>query len=121
MKTVSLWIHALFFMSVGVSHFTNPKMFVDIVPKFLPAHELLVYISGVAEIAGGAGLLIPFLRRPAAWGLLALLLAVFPANINMAVNRLPFNGKDVPVWALWLRLPLQFIGMYWIWWAHLKP
>lgn len=121
MKTVSMIVQAVFFVAVGISHFTSTKTFVDIMPKFLPAHELLVYISGVAEIAGGVGLLIPPLRRPAAWGLLLLLIAVFPANVNMAVNRLPFNGNPVPDWALWLRLPLQFVAMWWIWWANLKP
>ena len=119
-RTLSQLAQAALFLFTGVLHFTKTPMFVSIVPAYLPAPELLVYISGVAEIAGGVGLLVPPLRRAAAWGLLALLVAVLPANVNMAIHRLPFDGKPVPDWALWLRLPLQFLGMYWIYWANLR-
>ena len=69
----------------------------------LPAHLALVYVSGVAEIAGGLGLILPRTRRAAAWGLVLLLLAVFPANVNMAVNHLPLGERALPTWALWGR------------------
>ena len=105
------------FIGAGIKHFTNPAPFVAIVPQFLPAPLMLVYVSGVFEILGGLGLWIPRLRFWAAWGLLALLLAVFPANINMAIHRIPFGDAQLPVWALWVRLPLQFLLMALIFWA----
>jgi uncharacterized membrane protein len=86
------------------------------VPEILPAPLLLVQISGIAEIAGGLGLLFPATRRLAAWGLIALLIAVFPANINMAVNHLPLGSHTIPQWALWARLPAQLVL---VWWASL--
>src|SRR3954467_6483986 len=116
MRSLSQLLQAAFFIYVGFLHFLKPAPFVAIVPAFLPAHEMLVYISGVAEIAGGIGILVAPVRRAAAWGLLALLVAVFPANINMAINRIPLDGKVFPDWQLWLRLPLQFVLMYWIYW-----
>ena len=85
-------------------------------PPYLPAHRELVYLSGVFEILGGIGLLIPGLRRFAGWGLIALLLAVFPANVHMALNPQPFIDQGIPLWALYARLPVQFLLMYAIWW-----
>ena len=97
---------ALLFLGSGTLHFTRPRPFVRIVPEALPNPELLVAISGVAELAGGAGLLIPQLRRPAAFGLVALLVGVFPANVNMALNAEELAPGMSP-WLLWARLPLQ--------------
>ena len=77
---------ASFFVVVGVLHFTNANTFLAIMPPALPYPLFLVYVSGVFEIVGGIGLLVPFLRRSAGWGLIALLVAVFPANIHMAIN-----------------------------------
>jgi uncharacterized membrane protein len=99
----------------GVMHFVTPGVFIRIVPRWLPAPAALVAISGTCEILGGMGLLVPVTRRWAAWGLVALLVAVFPANVNMAVNRLPFGRYPVPAWALWLRLPLQAVLIAWAW------
>ena len=106
-------------VSIGVAHFTSADAFVSIMPPYLPAHLLLVHVSGVAEIGGGVGLLIPRLRRAAGWGLIALYLAVFPANIHMALNDVPLNGVHAPSWALWLRLPLQAVFIAWAWWVAL--
>jgi uncharacterized membrane protein len=75
----------------------------------------MVYISGVAEIAGGIGLLLRPFRRAAAWGLVALLVAVFPANIYMALDRVGADG--VPGWVLWARLPLQAVLIWWVLWC----
>jgi len=100
----------------GALHFVMPKGYVRMMPKWLPAHLALVYVSGVAEIAGGAGLLVAPVARAAAWGLIALLVAVFPANVNMAVNRIGLNPKQPPNMAvLWGRLPLQLVLIYWAW------
>jgi uncharacterized membrane protein len=97
------------FVGIGTLHFLQPKLFEAIVPEGIPAKEA-VAISGAAEIAGGIGIAIPQTRRAARWGLLALLLAVYPANINMAVNPEATQAKGVPpmpAWALWGRLPFQ--------------
>jgi uncharacterized membrane protein len=78
-------------------------------------------VSGVAEIAGGLGLLVPRTRRAAAWGLIALFIAVFPANVNMAVNELPLGTKTVPAWTLWARLPLQLVLIAWAYAVRGQP
>ena len=103
--------------AVGILHFTSPEPFVRIVPAALPAPLLLVYVSGAAEVAGGLGILIPALRRAAGIGLIALYIAVFPANINMAIHGIPLGEAPVPTWALWLRLPFQFVFMAWVYWV----
>lgn len=109
---VSLVIIAAFFTFAGVGHFTNAEFFLNIMPPYLPFHLALVYISGVFEVIGGVGVLLPSLRRSAGWGLVALLIAVFPANIHMAMNPDQFN--EMPYWGLLLRLPIQFVAMYWV-------
>ena len=114
MKTFSLWLIAAIFVGAGVLHFAKPKPFVSIVPPFLPNALALVYVSGAAEILGGLGVLVPAFRVWAGWGLVALLIAVFPANIYMALA--PEKFGIAPIW-LWLRLPLQFVLVVWIWWA----
>lgn len=101
------------FLTTGIGHFVIDKFFVAIVPKSLPNPEALVAISGVAEIAGGVGVLVPQTRRLAGLGLIALLVAVFPANINMAANADKFD--NIPAWALWARLPLQFGMILGVW------
>ena len=100
---------------IGALHFLDEEFFVRIVPKALPYPRVLVGISGVCEIGLGIALLIPKTRKLAGYGLIALYLAVFPANINMVVH--PELGGDVPLWALWVRLPLQFVLIAWAWWA----
>jgi len=106
----------LFFSIVGVSHFTDPAPYLSIMPPYVPWHLGLVYISGFFEIAGGIGLLIPTTRRRAAWGLLALLAAVFPANIHMLMNEVYLAGMPQEIWLLWARLPMQLVfaaGVLW--------
>ncbi len=105
---------AVLFFGAGVLHFAKPGPFLKIVPAYLPNPALLVKISGAAELAGAAGLLIPVTRRSAAWGLVALLLAVFPANVYMATHSIQVTRTPLPSWALWTRLPLQ-AGL--IWWV----
>jgi uncharacterized membrane protein len=113
-RAISRWILTVFSVVAGINHFVSPAVYAAMVPAALPAPWALVYISGVAEILGGLGLILPVTRRLAAWGLVALFIAVFPANINMAIHELPLGGREVPVWALWARLPLQVLL---IWWA----
>jgi uncharacterized membrane protein len=94
-------------------HFTHEKFYTAIVPKSLPNPKALVQISGVAELAGAVGVLIPGTRKLAGKGLIALLIAVYPANISMALN--PEKFKQFPAWALWARLPLQFAAIAMVW------
>lgn len=115
-KIALRWVLAFLMIAVGISHFTSPDGFVRIVPAYLPAPLTLVYVSGFFEILGGAGLLLKPLRKYAAWGLVALYIAVFPANVNMALNHLPFNGAEVSSLFLWLRLPMQLVLIAWAWW-----
>lgn len=104
-------------IAIGVLHFLRPAPFVRIVPAWLPTPLLLVYVSGAFEILGGAGLLLRATRRAAAWGLCALYIAVFPANVNMALYRIPLgDGPAPPDWALWLRLPFQALFIGWAYW-----
>ncbi len=101
---------------IGVLHFANPAPFVRIVPAALPAPQLWVYLSGAAEI--GLGILLTWEKttRLAAFGLIALFLAVFPANVNMAVNDIQLDpASPMPTWALWARLPLQLVLIAWAW------
>jgi uncharacterized membrane protein len=104
-------------IGVGVLHFADPAPFVAIVPSWLPAPRALVLVSGAFEILGGVGLLVARARRLASWGLVALYVAVFPANVNMAVNHLRLGDADMPTWALWARLPLQAVLVAWALWV----
>ncbi len=106
---------ALLFLGSGVVHLVAPQAYLRIMPPYLPAPHALVAISGLAELLGGLGLLLPATRRIAAWGLVALLLAVWPANIYMATAHLPMPGLMGQSWAQWLRVPLQLPLMYWAW------
>jgi uncharacterized membrane protein len=115
-KTVLRWLLTVFMTAAGVNHFLAPAQYAAMIPGIFPAHLALVHVSGVAEVLGGLGLILPSTRRLAAWGLVALFVAVFPANINMAVHHLPLGGRPVPTWALWLRLPLQVVLVAWAWW-----
>jgi uncharacterized membrane protein len=118
-RRIALALLAAFFTSMGVMHFVAPEGMVHAVPPWLPDAALLVAVSGVFEILGGVGVLIPQTRRLAGWGLIALLVAVYPANIHMALHDGPWTAQ-VPAWALWARLPFQFLFMAWAWWAT-KP
>jgi uncharacterized membrane protein len=115
-----VYLLGLFFVSAGLSHFTAPGFFRQIVPPVLPAPDLLVIVSGVAEIVLGIAVMIPTTRRLAAWGLVALLIAVFPANVYQAIANPTL--VDPPAWmgqptqtALYVRLPLQFLLIWWAW------
>jgi uncharacterized membrane protein len=102
------------FMGAGVNHFVMPRAYEAIVPPGLPGGaKRLVVISGIAEIVGGAGVLTPRTQRAAGFGLIALLIAVFPANLHMARN--PERFRRIPRWALYARLPVQPLMMRWAW------
>ncbi len=117
LKRIALLLMAALVIRAGIAHFTNPGGFVSIMPPYLPAHLALVYLSGVLEIIGGIGALFSRTRRFAGWGLIALLIVVFPANLYMAMN--PEVFSTIPVWALYARLPLQIVLIAWVWWVTL--
>ena len=112
-KRALRWLLAIFMTLAGLNHFLSPSTYVGMMPAVLPSPLALVYISGIAEMAGGVGLLPRRTRKLAAWGLITLFIAVFPANINMAVNALPLGERSIPLWALWARLPLQIVLIAW--------
>jgi uncharacterized membrane protein len=114
-RTALRWLLTIFMVGAGINHFLSPDAYDAMVPRALPSPHLLVVISGIAEVAGGLGLILPATRRLAAWGLVLLFLAVFPANINMAINHLPLGKSEMPSWALWARLPLQLVLVAWAW------
>ena len=102
-----------FFLAAGTLHFLKPRPYVAIVPDALPRKLELVYASGVAEIVGGAGVLAAPTRRAAGWWLIATLIAIFPANVNMALNAERFRAVPAPL--LWIRLPVQGVLIAWVW------
>ncbi len=105
-----------FFIGAGVNHFVMPRPYEQIVPRGLQREaKRLVLISGVAEVAGGLGVLLPWTRRLSGLGLIALLAAVFPANVEMA--RAPERFRRIPRWVLYARLPVQPLLMLWVYQA----
>jgi uncharacterized membrane protein len=102
-------------MFAGVMHFVRPRWYEAIMPDYLPAHRELVYASGVAEFASAAGTLHPATRRPAGWLLIATLVAVFPANLHMAIYPERFRFVPGGRLALYARLPFQILFIYWAW------
>ena len=109
------WVLAAIFIGGGILHLVAPERYRGIMPAYLPAHDALILWSGVAELAGGAGLLVRRTRRVAAFGLLALLVAVFPANVEMLRV---YRERGVVWWGellLWARLPLQLLLMWGVW------
>lgn len=115
-KTTLRGVLAVCMVVAGVLHFAQPEPFIRIVPGFLPAPAALVYISGVIEIALGIGLLVPAACPIAAWGLVALFIAVFPANLNMAINHIQIAGIPDAWWFQAIRLPFQLVLIAWAYW-----
>lgn len=116
LKKAALISLALFFLLAGANHFLNPELYLAMMPPLLPWPDTVHKIAGVAEILGGLGLLIRPVRPFAAWGLVLLLVAVFPANIHAAL-RGEIPGLPVSPWVLWARLPFQAAFLFWTWWV----
>ena len=113
-KSLLRWLLGVAMIAAGLNHFRVPEFYANIMPPYLPWHLELVYLSGIGEVVLGALLLVPRYSITAAWGLIALLIAVFPANLHMAVNaeRYPHFAPIV----LWLRLPFQAVFIAWAYW-----
>jgi uncharacterized membrane protein len=111
----SLLVTGVAFIIMGALHFVMPRFYLAMMPKYLPSPLALVYVSGVFEMLGGAGLLVPAVRTAAAVGLIALLLAVLPANVEMLRLAQQRGAHPAFIAACWLRLPLQPLLMWWVW------
>ncbi|MCR9145205.1 MAG: DoxX family protein [bacterium] len=111
LKQIGMYVMAAFYGFAGVMHFVNPEFFLKIVPPYLPFPLALVYLSGVAEIVLAIGLVIPRFRRLAAWGVILLLIAVFPANVYHYTSG--GAGMDIPESMLIVRLLLQGVLIAW--------
>jgi uncharacterized membrane protein len=106
-------VMGVLYVVAGMGHFVATRMYERIMPDYLPEHHALVLLSGAAEIAGGVGVMVPQTRRAAAWGIVVLLVCVMPANVWMVQHPERFQG--IPLWAMWLRLPLQLPLIWWAW------
>jgi uncharacterized membrane protein len=120
LKRPLLYVMGPLYVLAGVLHFVVPELYVQIVPPMLPAALALVYLSGLAEIAVGVGVLVPRTRQYAAWGTIALLVAIFPANLYMATSGVVIDGApgggDPSALVRWGRLPLQGVLILWAYW-----
>ncbi len=113
-QDINIYLFAGLFLFTGTMHFIKPDVFIRIMPDYIPFHNAMVFWSGVAEVAGGIGYLFPEMRFFAAWGLIILLLAVFPANIDMFLKARKRRGFDLFTWITLLRLPIQPVLIWWV-------
>ena len=116
-KAASKYILAMFVITAGIMHFVNPAFFLKVMPPYLPLHKELVLVSGVCEILLGILLLVPKTSRLAAWGIVALLIAVFPANLYVYQHQ---DLLPAPPIVHLLRLPMQGVFILWAYW-HTRP
>ena len=116
-KRVMLWIMGIFYVVAGLAHLVRTDYYLPMMPAYLPAHRELVLLSGVAEVVLGIAVLIPQTRRLAAWGVILLLIAIFPANLHIALHNVPLFGaaQGAGIWN-WVRLPFQLVLIAWAWW-----
>ena len=116
-KRALLGVMGAFYIVAGLMHFVAPAAYLPLMPPWLPAHRALILLSGVAEVVLGALVLVPATRRLAAWGLILLLIAIFPANLHVALHDVPLFGatEGLGVWN-WVRLPFQLVLILWAWW-----
>ena len=117
LKTISYYVFGFLYCIAGILHFVMPEFYMQIMPPYLPFHLELVYLSGVAEIVLGIGLVFKVSRQWAACGIIALLIAVFPANWYLAFNEAPQEALGTSqIVALWIRFPIQVLLISIAWW-----
>ena len=119
-QRIGVVLAAIFYVVAGALHFLKPEPYLRIMPPYIPWHVAMVRVSGVFEILGGLGLLVSEARRSAAWGLIALLIAVFPANTYMATHPIEAGAVSIAPVLRWARLPLQLLLVWWLLWCT-KP
>ena len=116
-KRVLLYVMGVLYVIAGTLHFTSVEVYRPMMPPYLPFHDALIYLSGAAEIVLGIGVMVPAIRVPSAWGVIALLIAIFPANLHIAFNNVPLFGNEEGFGAgNWIRLPFQAIFAAWAYW-----
>ena len=116
-RQVFSYFAAVLYVLVGTLHFVKPEPYLKIMPPWIPWPEVAVMVSGVAEVIGGIGMAIPKFRRAAAWWLVALLVAVFPANVHMAMHPVEAGAGAIQPLFLWMRLPVQALLIWWVLWC----
>lgn len=114
------WLASLFFIIAGANHFIMPDFYIAMMPSFMPFKEFFVVVTGIAEIVLGIAIQIPMLRRRAGMSLIGLLIAIFPANIYVALMQPPLPNLDYSPESMWWRLLLQPLFIAWIWWVAVK-
>lgn len=117
MKVVKIFFKVLlgvFFILGGINHFRVPEFYLNIMPDYIPAHEAMVYLSGVTEVIAGIMLLVPSLSVWGAWFIIAHLVVFFTVHFWMIQHAEKY--PDVPLWALWLRIVIQVVFIVWAWW-----
>ncbi|MDP9098574.1 MAG: hypothetical protein M3N48_06210 [Verrucomicrobiota bacterium] len=119
MSSFSRLALALFFVLAGIAHFIAPGPYLAIMPPSIPWPAAMIAVSGAAEILGGFGVCFRSTRRAAGWWLIALLIAIFPANVYAISIGMVIGDNAVPSWMLWARLPLQLVLIAWVWRACL--
>ncbi len=112
-ESIGLYVMAAMYVLAGLMHFIKPKLYIRVMPKYLPNHKALVFWSGVAQIVLGIGLCIPVLKAISIYGIIAMLIIFLMVHFYMLSNKKAVTG--IPNWFLLLRLPLQFGLMYWAW------
>jgi uncharacterized membrane protein len=117
-KSILLYLMAVLYMAAGMNHFWHPQMYLRIMPPWLPAPKFLVDLTGIMEVVFGLLLLFPKTQVFAAWGIIALLVLVFPANVQMTINYAKHHHPQL--WITIVRLPLQFLLMWWAY-QYTKP
>jgi len=120
-RTISLCSLAILFLFAGANHFIKPEFYKQLMPNYLPLHYEIIFISGVFEMLLGFGLFFEKTRKMSAWGIVALLIAVYPANIYMWMNNIQIDGKATPALFHYIRLPMQFVLVYWAYSFTKKP
>ena len=118
-KTIFRILLGLFFIIGGAAHFASPDPYIKMMPPYIPFHLAMVYLSGVVEIAGGVLVLIPATQRIGGWVLMLTLLAIFPANVHMAINGVQPFPFEISQAGAWGRLPVQGLFWAWVWWTCL--
>jgi len=116
-KRALLWCMGVFYILAGLAHFVAPAAYLPMMPPWLPAHAALIFLSGLAEVLLGIAVLVPATRQLAAWGIVLLLVAIFPANIHIALHNVPLFGatEGAGIWN-WVRLPVQLVLIAWAIW-----
>jgi uncharacterized membrane protein len=116
-QRIGVVVAFVFYVAAGALHFIKAAPYLRIMPPYIPWHVAMVRISGGLEILGGVGLLLPATRRAAAWGLVALLIAIFPANLYMAIHPAEAGATGIAPLFRWGRLPLQAVLIWWLLWC----